>query len=249
MSSQCCIRCLPYSCIRKHICPCHKNGQGQPKVIIWKYAPGHGHTTIWNKFWQHFKAFIIPIILYQLQKDPFCLIILYDILFYVIHVYISPGQEETTLGDIFFDGSRKVLSLSSLVGCFNKQLCPLISCTFFMISYMYIALWQGQTAHYGQTFDVNRKASSFMSFLASFKNIYSASDFIHIFSWFNKRKKPQVRGRQPPGEIILMSTETICPFGHLLQVSKTSLWSLILYTFFHDFIHVYSPWIDADNPF
>ena len=48
-------------------------------------------ATTWYKFWQHFKAFIIPIILYQFQKDPFCLIILYDILFYFI-----PGQEETT---------------------------------------------------------------------------------------------------------------------------------------------------------
>ena len=39
----------------------------------------------------------------------------------------------------------------------------------------------------------------------------------------------------------LMSTETSCHFGHLLQVSKTSPLSLILYIFFHDFIHVYSP--------
>ena len=50
-------------------------------------APGHGHTTTRYKFWQHFKAFVIPIILYQFQKDPFCLIILYGILFYFIHVY------------------------------------------------------------------------------------------------------------------------------------------------------------------
>ena len=45
-----------------------------------------------------------------------------------------------------------------------------------------------------------------------------------------------------------MSTETSCSFGHLLQVSKRSLWSLILYIFFHDFIHVYSPEAGADNP-
>ena len=45
-----------------------------------------------------------------------------------------------------------------------------------------------------------------------------------------------------------MSTETSCHFGHLLQVSKKSLWSLILYNFFHDYIHVYSPGAGADNP-
>ena len=38
-----------------------------------------------------------------------------------------------------------------------------------------------------------------------------------------------------------------CHFIHLLQVSKKSLWSLILYNFFHDFIHVYSPKAGADN--
>ena len=62
-----------------------------------KSKTGHG----WYKFWPHFKAFIILIILYQFQKDPFCLIILYDILFYFIYIYKAPGQEETPLGDNF----------------------------------------------------------------------------------------------------------------------------------------------------
>ena len=75
-----------------------------------KKAPGYGHTTTWYKFWQHFKAFIIPIMLYQFQKDSFGLFFLYD-LFYFIHVYKAPGQEETTLGDNVFDASREVLSL------------------------------------------------------------------------------------------------------------------------------------------
>ena len=45
-----------------------------------------------------------------------------------------------------------------------------------------------------------------------------------------------------------MSTGTSCHFSHLLQVSKKSLGSLILYFFFHDFIHVYSPGAGADSP-
>ena len=56
------------------------------------------------------------------------------------------------------------------------------------------------------------------------------------------------KGRATPGDKILMSTETFCHFGPLLQVSKQSLWSLILSKFFHDFIHVYSPGAGADNP-
>ena len=39
-----------------------------------------------------------------------------------------------------------------------------------------------------------------------------------------------------------------CHFIHLLQVSKKCLWSLILYIFFHDLIHVYSPGAGADSP-
>ena len=63
---------------------------------------------------------MISIILYQFQEDPFCLTILYDILFYFIHVYIAQGQGETTnvyiaqgqgettLGDNIFYENRKV---------------------------------------------------------------------------------------------------------------------------------------------
>ena len=45
------------------------------------------------------------------------ILILYDILFYFI--YIAPGPKVTTLRDNGFDGSRKVLSLRSLVACFK----------------------------------------------------------------------------------------------------------------------------------
>ena len=43
------------------------------------------------------------------------------------------------------------------------------------------------------------------------------------------------------GDKILMSTERPYHFNHLLQISKKSLWSLILYNCVHDLIHVYSP--------
>ena len=56
------------------------------------------------------------------------------------------------------------------------------------------------------------------------------------------------QGQTTPGDTILMSTETTCHFGYLVQVSKKSPWSLILYTFFHDFKHLYSPGAGADNP-
>ena len=55
------------------------------------------------------------------------------------------------------------------------------------------------------------------------------------------------QGQTTPEDKILMSTETSCHFGHLIQVSKKPLCSLILYIFFHDLIHAYSPGAAADN--
>ena len=47
------------------------------------------------------------------------------------------------------------------------------------------------------------------------------------------------QGQTTPGDKILMSTETSCHFRHLLQVSKISLWSLILYNFFFMILYMY----------
>ena len=55
------------------------------------------------------------------------------------------------------------------------------------------------------------------------------------------------QGQTTPGDKMLMSTETSCHFGHLLQVSKISLKSDFIH-FFHYFIHVYSRGAGADNP-
>ena len=55
------------------------------------------------------------------------------------------------------------------------------------------------------------------------------------------------QGQTTTGDKILVSKETSCHFAHLLQVSKNSLLSLILYIFY-DFIHVYSPGAGPDNP-
>ena len=41
------------------------------------------------------------------------------------------------------------------------------------------------------------------------------------------------------GDEIFMSTGTSCHFGHLLQVSKTSLWSLVLYNYFFMILYTY----------
>ena len=167
-------------------------------------ATRHRHTTNWCKFCQHLKAFIIFIILYQFQKDLFCFVILYDILFRFIHVgvYSPRARGDNPWGQCFY-GNRKVLSLWSLVAFSKKKkkkkknLCPFdFIHIVFMILYMFIA----------------------------------------------------TTGWQPFGANIWMSTERPHHFGHLLQVLKTFLQPLIVYTSFHDSINVYSCGSGADNP-
>ena len=55
------------------------------------------------------------------------------------------------------------------------------------------------------------------------------------------------QGQTTPEDKILMSTDTSCHSGYLLQVSK-NLFEVWFYTFFHDFIHVYSPREGANSP-
>ena len=51
-----------------------------------------------------------------------------------------------------------------------------------------------------------------------------------------------------PGDKSLMSTETSCHFGHLLQVSKKISKKSDFTLFFHDFVCVYIPGAGADSP-
>ena len=117
----------------------------------------------------------------------------------------------------------------------KKSLWSLILYNFFFHDLIHEAPTQGQRDPRGLNFGVNRKALSLFPFVASFKEISLKSDLyncfhdlIHVYS-------------SGAGDKILMSKERPYHFTHLLQVSKKSLWSLILYNFVHDLIHVYSP--------
>ena len=92
--------------------------------------------------------------MYQFQKDPFCLIILYNILFYFLHIYKEPnGQGETTIGDNFLWKQKGLIAL--ITGCMlQKYLCCLILCTFFQ-EFVYVY----SPSRGRQPIDVNRKDS------------------------------------------------------------------------------------------
>ena len=82
---------------------------------------------------------------------------------------------------------------------------------------------QGQTIHWGQNFDDNRKAFSLCPNVASFKIISSGFDFIHIFNDFIHVYSPGARTENPLETKLLMSTESPYHFDHLLKVSNKSL--------------------------
>ena len=114
---------------------------------------------------------------------------------------------------------------------------------------MYIAASHGQTIPREQSFDVNRNLLPLWSFATSLKIIFFWNlilcnffhDFIHVYS-------PGAGADNPLGTKFWCQQEHLVTLVICLQVKKKSLWSLILYIFFHDLIHVYSPGAGADSP-
>ena len=145
-------------------------------------------------------------------------------------MYIAACQGQTTPGDKILMSTETSYHFGHLLQFSKKNLFEVWFYTFFFtILYMYIAPGQWQTAPRGQSFDVNRNVLSLHSFVTRFKKMSLKCDFMHFF---HDLIHVYGRGRQPPGDNILMSTERLYHFTHLLQVSKKSLWSLILYIFF-----------------
>ena len=105
-------------------------------------------------------------------------------------------------------------------GPVNTHLTPGPGIYILMLFYMYIALGQGRTTSWGQTFDVNRKLLSLCPYVAGLKKIALKSDFIYIFFMFHHMYRAPDRGRQSTGDKILMTTERPFLFAHMLQVSK-----------------------------
>ena len=94
----------------------------------------------------------------------------------------------------------------------------------------------GTSCHFGHLLQVSKNISLKSDFIPFF--------FFHILYMYIAAGQ----GQTTTGDKIFMSTETSCHFAHLLQVSKNSLLSLILYNFLYDLIHVYSHGAGVDSP-
>ena len=146
------------------------------------------------------KLLLFPSFCTSSRKIPFAS------LFYMIfcfipcmNIYIAQGK-----GEARGDNPWRQLLMEAEMSChFNhwlnvsqKYLCPLILCTLFMIFYMYIDP-AGTENPWGQIFDVNRKASSLWSFVASFKNIFSLILYTSFHDLINLSSRGS--GADPPG--------------------------------------------------
>ena len=86
-------------------------------------------------------------------------------------MYIAPGQGLTTPWGRHFDVNRNIVSLWSFVASFKKiSLKSDFILFFFFHDFIHVySPGQGQTAHRGQNFEVNRNDWSLHSFVTSFK--------------------------------------------------------------------------------
>ena len=102
-----------------------------------------------------------------------------------------------------------------------------------MILYMYIAPGKGLTIPWGRNFDVNRNILPLRSYVASLnKNLFEVwFQYTTFFMILYMYILPQGRGRQPPGDKFLVSTElnVLSLYSFFASLKKKCLWSLILY--------------------
>ena len=149
-----------------------------------------------------------------------------------MYIHVASGQGLTTPRGRNFYVNRNILSLWSFVASFKKNLFEVwFYAICFMILYMYIAPGQGQTAPRGQSFNVNRNVLSFHSFDASFqKNAFEVWFYTICFMIKYMYIAPGQGQTAPRGQNLDVNRKALSLYP-FVQVSKKSLWSLILYFF------------------
>ena len=145
-------------------------------MIVYMYiAPGQGQITPWRQtFDVNRKPLSFCLFVAGLKK-----IALKSDFIYIFFMFHHRGRQSN--GDKILMTTERHFLFTHMLQVSKWSLRNLILYTFLMISYMYIALGQGQKTPWGQTFEVNRKPLSLRPFAATFKQISLNSDFIHSF--------------------------------------------------------------------
>ena len=152
-------------------------------------------------------------------------------------MYIA-GQGQTTSGDKILMSAETSLVTSVICYKFKKKsLWSLILYNFFHDFIHVYSPGTGADNPLGMKFWCQKEHLVTSVICCKFKKkVFEVWFYTKKKSWFNTCIQPW--DRQPPGDKILMSTERPYHFTHLLQASNKSLWSLILFIFFHDLIRI-----------
>ena len=202
--------------------------------FIHVHSPGaKAYNPFGTNFWCQQKALITLPIRCKFKKNKSDFIHIFDDF---IYAYSPSARADNPLGTNFWCQQKALITLP--ICCRLKKKKALNSdfiYIFFMFHHMYIG--QGQTIHWQQNFDDNRKAFSLCPYAASFKMISSKS-FIHIFNDFIHVYSPGVRAENPLGTNFwcqqkALSTSTIC------CKFQTNLFEFWFYTHFFTFFHMY----------
>ena len=153
----------------------------------------------------------------------------------ILYMYVAPGQGLTTPWGRNFDVNRNILSLRSFVASLKKISLKSDFIHFFFHDFIHVySPRAGADSPQGTKFWCQQKCLVTLFICYKFqKNVFEARfytiffmiwymyiapgqffhDFIHVYS-------PRTGAYRPPGDKVLMSTETSCHFSHLLPVSN-----------------------------
>ena len=137
-------------------------------------------------------------------------------------MYIAPEQGLTSPRGQSFDANRNVLSLHSFVASLKKNVFEVWFYTFFFpwFNLHVYSPGAGADSSQGTKFWCQQKGIITLPICCKFQRNSFEVWFYTIFHDFKHVYSHWAGGIQPPGDKVLMSTETSCHFGHLLQVSN-----------------------------
>ena len=146
---------------------------------------------------------------------------------YIIHVYSPRAGADNPLGTNV-DVNRKPLSLCPFVASF-KTMSLKYDFKHILNDFIHVYSPRARTDNpLGTKVWCQQKFLITLSICCQFKkNLLEVWFFMCFFHMY----MAPGRGRQPIGDKNFMTTERPFLFAHMLQVSKWSLWNLILYTF------------------
>ena len=117
------------------------------------------------------------------------------------------------------------------------------------ILYMHVAMGKGKTTPLGPNFDHLIRLSSFLSIVANFRQIYFYHNLILIFVHYFMCLYCVRAGEDNSHWVNLEHHKNLLlHWSFAVRFRKNTLSSDFIQIFFLDFIHVYIPRAEADNP-